>query len=89
LLLVLLLLLLLLLLHFTTVSTHTTHRHSEEWLHTALTLLHWKGRELDPEGLASVATSLVQLSVVISSGQWLDGYGEPGVLALGSVRVCV
>jgi hypothetical protein len=41
---------------------------SEPWLHACLNLLHWKLRELDPEGLATVATSLVKLSVVISDG---------------------
>jgi len=47
---------------------------SEPWLHACLNLLHWKLRELDPEGLATVATSLVKLSVMISGGPWLDNY---------------
>jgi hypothetical protein len=42
---------------------------SEAWLHACLNLLHWKLRELDPEGLATVATSLVKLGVIISNGK--------------------
>jgi hypothetical protein len=47
---------------------------SEPWLHACLNLLHWKLRELDPEGLATVAVSLVKLGVIISNGPWLENY---------------
>lgn len=46
---------------------------SEQWLHACLNLLHWKLRELDPEGLATVAISLVKQGVVISNGTALPG----------------
>ena len=46
---------------------------SEQWLHACLNLLHWKLRELDPEGLATVATSLVKQGVFISNGEALLG----------------
>lgn len=47
---------------------------SEPWLHACLNLLHWKLRELDPEGVATVAVSLVKLGVIISDGPWLENY---------------
>lgn len=47
---------------------------SEPWLHACLNLLHWKLRELDADGLATIATSLVKLSVMISNGPWLDNF---------------
>jgi hypothetical protein len=49
-------------------------RCSEPWLHACLNLLHWKLRELDPEGLAAVSVSLVKLGVIISNGPWLENY---------------
>lgn len=50
------------------------HFCSEAWLHACLNLLHWKLQELDPEGLATIAISLVKLGVFISNGPWLETY---------------
>lgn len=49
-------------------------RCSEPWLHACLNLLHFRLRELDPEGLATIATSLVKLSVIISNGESGPGF---------------
>lgn len=53
---------------------------SEPWLHACLNLLHFRLRELDPEGLATIAISLVKLSVIISNGELVPESAEPPAL---------
>jgi len=42
---------------------------TEAWLHSCLNLIHWRIRDLDPEGLAAVAVSLAKLKVLWPTGR--------------------
>eukprot|EP00775_Hariotina_reticulata_P002071 gene2071-2391_t len=50
------------------------HTPPEPWLHSCLSLIYWRIRELDAEGLAAVAISLAKLKVFLADGAWLDNY---------------
>jgi hypothetical protein len=50
------------------------HTPSDAWLQDALQLLHFRLRELDAAGLASVPRSLVKLNVTLLAGPWLENF---------------
>jgi hypothetical protein len=60
---------------------------AEPWLHACLSLIYWRIRELDAEGLAAVAISLAKLKVFLSNGPWLDHYVSMTLPKLSAMQV--
>jgi hypothetical protein len=56
----------------------------ELWLQHALQLLHFRLREVDPQGLASLLPSLVKLNVTIQDGPWLENFTSTLLPRLGN-----